>query len=579
MKKLKDIIRLLAAAMLVFAAGAGTGCSDDETKETPVTEGVVFDFAMRTVYSIGSMTDMASVKVTLAQNGATFELPSLRLSGTDELVTTTPYRLAPGTYTFVSYIAYDKTAAEIFKVEVDTDNTFEVKANELTTYALPIEVRVVEYPTDYYRNAIYGLCVELFGEEDKDAWPWDFEKKDLRKMQKRHTETPYFEFDEDDYGNITMLTAVNITGEDFASMTEFPARTISNLRTLSSLTLSDLPNMTSIRDLETLSDIDGLSVINTGLKEIPEAIGSCPKLRALAIVNNPVTTVPDAVSNLKDLRVLHLRGNRIERIDTPLKGLEKLADVDFSDNPLTAIGEGVFAATQPINNLQLEGTRLAALPAVIGQISLLRGLNLAGCQFTSVPAAAKNNARLRTLRLSGNPMTTIAASDFAGMANLQNLFLSDMKATVSGRLDIPSLELLEMNDCGLTALPDLTGLTGLKRLELNGNDFTAVTETDRSKFNCPDLWVYSFNNCKNLSAFSIFDKLTVGADSYSIFDVSHCPKLQWTTPAQWKCFDLYLGDLTGQDETGNDVYASIFGPIKGRVAIDRTDSPGVKLGK
>lgn len=577
MKNFKDTIRTLTALLLLAAAAITAGCSDDDTKQPVVTEGVVFEFSMRTIYGLESMTDIASVKITLAQNNKSFDLPSFRLSGNDQLVSTQPYRLAPGSYTFLSYIAYDAASNLLFKVEVDDNNNIEVKANELTVYELPINVRVVEFPDDYYRNAIRGLCIEVFGENNEEAWPWDFTKKDLRDMQKRHRETPYLEFEEDDYDNIMYLDAINLTGEDFAAMTELPALTLANLKSAMGLTLTDLPNLKTIKDLGSLDHLQSLTIVNTGLEEISAEIGKCIQLHSLSIVDGKIKSLPAAVASLEKLDVLNLRGNQIERFDTSLTGLKELKDVNLSNNPLTTIGNEIFSAEQPLRHLDFSDTQISTLPAAIGQISGMRDINLTNCRFTSVPAAITGNANLCTVWLSGNPMT-VAPADFAGMTKLEGLFLSGISFTTAPALNIPSLVLLAMNDCSLTTAPNVAGLPNLRQLELNGNNIASGS------------FDFSVNNLRlrvllvNNSAAAMLPEVKVKMENgkpadFALLDVSDCPNLRLTTPAAWNCFDLHLGDITGQDNSGKDIYESIFESTNGRVAVCRTNSSGVTFGK
>lgn len=583
MKRFNHIFRILGAVLFLAAGFTAAGCSDDEHTEPAATEGVVFELSMHRVYAIESMTDIASVKVTLRQqDGAALELPSLRLSGTEDLVSTEPYRLAPGTYEFASYIAYDASSNQLFKAELYEDNILEVKAGEITTFALPQNIKVVAFPTDYYRNALYGFCKEIFG-DDKEAWPFDFEKKDLRKMQKRHREIEYLEFEEDDDGNILYLSSLNFSGEDFAVMTDFPAHLFENFGLLGNITLSGLPNLKTISGIEKLPTLTSININNTGLEALPEGLFTLKKMLSLVVTNTQIAEFPAKVTQFEDLRLLHLPGNRIERIDTPLTGLKKLEDVDFSNNPLTTIGDNVFGPNMAINNIVLENTQLSALPDVIGRMALLRGINIAKGRFTAVPRAIAGNTNLRTVRLAGNPLTTVNAADFNSMTNLHNLVLSDMAVTISGKLEIPNLLLLAMNNCGLREMPDLSGLTYLAQLELGGNDFTAITDFSKfpaNAFQSKDrtktaLHVISLNNSKNLTSLTAFEGKQIAADDYVVFDVSDCPKLQWQLPAAWKPFDLYLGEYTGLDENGMPAYEHIFGPTKGRAAVDRKNSPGV----
>lgn len=578
MKNFKDTIRTFTALLLLAAVTVATGCSKDDNNQGPVvSEGVVFEFAMRKVYSVSAMTEIASVKITLEQNGTQFTLPSLTLSGSEQLVSTSAYHLAPGSYTFVSYIAYNSFSDQLFKAEIDKDNLIEVKANTLTTYALPIDVRIVAFPDDYYRNALYGLCVELFGEDNEDAWPWDFEKRDLRDMQKNNRAVQYLEFEEDDADNILYLSGINISGADFASVTEFPARTLANLKTMGSLTLSDLPNLKKIKDIESLTNLDVLTVYNTALEEVPAEIGQCQHLTHLTLVKNQIKTLPEAISTLKDLRILSLRGNQIERFDLSLTAAKNLETVNLSENPLTSIGENVFAADQKLIRLIFSHTQISTLPAAIGRMELLRGIELTNCQFTSVPDALKNNTNLKGVWLAGNPLSDVAPSAFNGMSNLDMLDLSNIAFKTTPTLNLPLLLMLQMNNCALETAPDFSKLPKLLQLELKGNKI--ATGTLDFTTNNPALRILSFSDSDVATLPTINVAMKDGkVAAFGYLEVRNCKNLQMTTPAAWNCYDLYLGDITGQED-GQNIYESFFGPADGRVGVDRVGSPGVAFGK
>lgn len=452
-----------------------------------------------------------------------------------------------------------------------------MKGNELTTFELPVNIRVVEFPDDYYRNALRGFCIEVFGENNEEAWPWDFTKTDLRDMQKNHKEIMYLEFEEDDFGNILSLDGINLTGEDFAAMTELPALPLANLQSVWGITLTDLPNLKTIKNLGDLDYLFSLTIVNTGLEEISSEIGKCNKLRALSIIDCKIKGLPAEITSLEKLDVLNLRGNQIANFDTSLAGMKVLADVNFSNNPLTSIGNEVFSAEQPLRHLDFSDTQISALPAAIGQIAAMRDINLTNCRFTSVPAAIKGNANLRTVWLSGNPMT-VAAADFAGMTSLEGLLLSGISFTTAPALNIPSLVLLAMNDCSLTAMPNVASLPNLSQIELNGNNI-ASGSLDFS-VNNPLLHVLSMNNSTVATLPEIKVKMEDGKPKeFALLSVNDCPNLRLTTPATWSCFDLYLGDITGQDNAGKDIYESIYESSNGRVAVSRTNSPGVTFGK
>ena len=142
---------------------------------------------------------------------------------------------------------------------------------------------------------------------------------------------------------------------------------------------------------------------------------------------------------------------------------------------------------------------------------------------------------------------------------------------------MPTLVGRSAEKCSLTSMPDLSGLPLLGALFVGGNNFTTISSLNFA-VNNPRLRHLRLNDSSSLTSLpAISVKMTSGGavETFAVLDLSNCPNLTWTSPVAWRAMDLGLGDLL---DNGN--YSPVLGEEnKGRVAICRTNSPKVSLGK
>lgn len=296
------------------------------------------------------------------------------------------------------------------------------------------------------------------------------------------------------------LTTLNLSGNLIIDLS--PLAELTGLRTLylDDNPVADLTPLTKLTNLTTLS-IKGISISETQRERLAEALPNCAiHSEATAeeefqdISFGGVTFKTDvteldlsgmglqnisALSNCKNLQKLNLSGNTISDL-SPLMDIPTLQWLDVSDNYVTDL--------RPLMG-----------------ITSLRFLNVSGNYFSStVPLG--NMTGLTELHLSD---TTV--SDFSGLKKLKNL------------------QILGMNSCGLTndALSQLTGLTGLRSLQIENNINLTGEAVDALKLSLPSCEVThsELTYLVDIGGYSVANDLTaIDLSGLGISDISNIGK-------------------------------------------------------
>eukprot|EP00002_Diphylleia_rotans_P040607 TRINITY_DN966_c0_g1_i12.p1 TRINITY_DN966_c0_g1~~TRINITY_DN966_c0_g1_i12.p1 ORF type:complete len:544 (-),score=89.29 TRINITY_DN966_c0_g1_i12:2174-3805(-) len=196
------------------------------------------------------------------------------------------------------------------------------------------------------------------------------------------------------------------------------------LSSLTSLTQLNAPNNKISRIpgwLESFSLLEELSLRGNMLTEIPEFISRMTSLTNLEFSENQIHTLPEFFSALTTLKSLSIFNGFAQ---TPpsylfLPGLEALRidhearihyDVDgvrpisltYRSN-MTELPES-FSLMTRLEELDLEGNELSALPPIIMDFQNLTSLNLSRNKFTSLPEQISSLTKLEVLMLYGLEM-------------------------------------------------------------------------------------------------------------------------------------------------------------------------------
>lgn len=469
-------------------------CSDDDFVpaaddrfEVPAGYGTVsFEMVRYNVYgTVTSLSEARTIKVVVVNSQAEkIELPSLMLTGNEDLIKTAAYPLPAGHYIVQSYRCFDLNGdlIESLDVTMTKENEFDVVASQETAMGLTVQVKNSQTISNVY-NTLYGLCLEVLG-SDKSKWPksWDFDGEGIDGSWAGLE----FEWDVATDSPIELIGLVINGEEDY----------ILNSDTWE-LELASLPEFKHMKKLPgclaNLTKLDGITIMNCDMEEIDPEFQYSP-ITSMTITNTKLKRIPDELGNLRSLCDVWIEGNELEEFPTALTRCENLYAFVLKDEPkvsyvpesignwgtnlisLNISGTGiselpdVFDKLWKVSSLELEDNpNLATLPATIGLEKVpyegggysdtgITGLYLDGCGFTSIPDVAKRK-RLQVLSMSRNKLTSVSKEDFDAMSDLQALYLNDNRFSSFPALTNPQLGYLSLMRCGLHKSDiDISGL-------------------------------------------------------------------------------------------------------------------------
>ncbi|XP_043188828.1 toll-like receptor 6 isoform X2 [Amphibalanus amphitrite] len=174
-----------------------------------------------------------------------------------------------------------------------------------------------------------------------------------------------------------------------------------------------------------------------------EVFADLSSLQVLDLSRNQLQSLPGGLFGaLSNLHSLALGGNIIARLEPrSLEGLHVLSRLGLGDNRLTHVDTAAFANSSGLQELELQGNQLLAVPEALGRLTLLRRLDL-GDNFLSdvAPQSLAELRQLSYLRLAGNQLRNVSAQLLAGQAALTMLDLSrnQIASIESGAFDVAS---------------------------------------------------------------------------------------------------------------------------------------------
>ena len=102
------------------------------------------------------------------------------------------------------------------------------------------------------------------------------------------------------------------------------------------------------------------------LSEVDGSLLDLPNLTHLHLQGNSLLQVTRI--NLPSLIQIRLGSNRLESLDKSILDSRQLTLLDLSANPLESLPENIFEKLEDIKTLNVEGTKLKAIPAIPDQI-------------------------------------------------------------------------------------------------------------------------------------------------------------------------------------------------------------------
>ncbi|KAH6620667.1 hypothetical protein B0J18DRAFT_398485 [Chaetomium sp. MPI-SDFR-AT-0129] len=264
---------------------------------------------------------------------------------------------------------------------------------------------------------------------------------------------------------------------------------------------NQLSSLTAWTHLMNLQYID---VSNNGLESLA-VFKNLVHLRSLRADNNQITSL-DGIKFHKGLQTLRVRGNLIEQVDFDGNTLHQLTDLDLRNNQIRSVAHVEQLAA--LTSLNLDGNQLTSFSVDYQQgddnngtpISPLRYLRLDDNHLTTLNVRALSHLRLLhadrnalvqvagfsrarridslSLREQHGPLPLDLPHLLARAYEVRKLYLSgNLLESFAPRVDLLNLQLLELANCGLSALPEDVGLAlpNLRVLNLNMNALTDLT--------------------------------------------------------------------------------------------------------
>ncbi|KAL8925440.1 MAG: hypothetical protein Q9208_003532 [Pyrenodesmia sp. 3 TL-2023] len=200
------------------------------------------------------------------------------------------------------------------------------------------------------------------------------------------------------------------------------------------------------------------------------------------------------------LQTLNLQGNRLQSLPASLRGLENMAVLNLSRNNLGQSMDEIFdivLSMSSLRELRLAENHFSGHLPPFSQCSNLEILDLHDNAFTSLPEQLAECRKLRRLDVSSNRITKIPLLHLPELTNLSissnqidieslmpNLTapkLTDLDISVCRvsrlpalRANLPSLTVLTAFDNSISTLEDLEILRGMEVLDLRNNDLRAL---------------------------------------------------------------------------------------------------------
>jgi hypothetical protein len=167
-----------------------------------------------------------------------------------------------------------------------------------------------------------------------------------------------------------------------------------------------------------LGFLEVLDLHETGLRELPEAIGDLLALEELRVPGNDLETLPTGLRRLVALRSLVLSANRLAGLPEEIGELAALEEIHAARNPLDSLPAGlgdlerlrlldVSALGEPGSAGGPGGGELRELPEELGRLGELEILHVAGNRLScraggraALPASLADHRRVRIFGLA-----------------------------------------------------------------------------------------------------------------------------------------------------------------------------------
>jgi len=267
---------------------------------------------------------------------------------------------------------------------------------------------------------------------------------------------------------------------------------------------TDNTNWRSDKDVDEWFSIETKDFHVTSLKlwhnnlsgSLPSEIGNFPKLTELLLGGNSLYgNIPPEIGNLTELTNLHLQDNLFTgNIPPEIGNLTKLQQLSLGHNSLSGNIPPELGNLTNLYRFELRENNLSGpIPEELGNLTNASYFWIFNNKLTgNIPASFGNLTSVYTLDMSGNLLEGPIPASLGNMTSLRYLTLSNNLLEGSVPAELANLNLRDMliNDNMLDELPDLSGLTKLRKCDISGNRFN-FEDLDRAKIDAERYNIYS----------------------------------------------------------------------------------------
>lgn len=279
-------------------------------------------------------------------------------------------------------------------------------------------------------------------------------------------------------------------------------------------------------DLAILSQVETLNIDEIPFSKLPTDAfkGLMSSLTSLSISDSKLASIPEAICSLKVLKVLQVRHNKRVNISPGSticpNAMTTVETVNFHDNDLSGFPD-FFHSFPRAKSLTVSGNLdLFFIPSELVKTNfVLSELNLEKNHFESIPAAIQNLVKLTKLNLNDNFIRVIQGSSFDALQELTSLSLSRnpvsyiSTSSLTGLRSLVSLDLdgtnLQSIPRAVTSLPKLTSLN----LEKSNMQCTCLLAEDKDWTEGKDVSIRG--DCKNTN---------MRIETYVLHYLKNCPQ-------------------------------------------------------
>ncbi|PRP74933.1 putative LRR receptor-like serine/threonine-protein kinase [Planoprotostelium fungivorum] len=287
--------------------------------------------------------------------------------------------------------------------------------------------------------------------------------------------------DVSDTTDVSSLTAG--TSLVFLNVSRSGMTSLISISNLTQLTTLDASNNGIASPLNVLSALVNLDVLILDQNALYGGIGTTYAMRNLTLLslsNNRLSgSINGSISSLKGLTYLDLSNNAMNATRLPdLSNLTALMLLDLSNNSMTVRDVSGMANCLNLTVLDLSNNQISADLSVLGQLYRLRDLRVynnpialdIGLSFYNLPSLV--HLDLHNCSLSGVLSKSIGTITSLSYVDLSDNSLSGIESHISNNtnMDILLLKNNQMSDNA--TLQTISTAPALRRLELQGNDFT-----------------------------------------------------------------------------------------------------------